>query len=156
MSDLRTRAEVEALLIAQRPWLFRLGLAILGTHDAAEDAAQETLFRAARSHAKLAAADDPRAWLRRVLVRCALDLLATRPAPPLPEDARSSGNLEREVAVRHTLARMAPEDRVLLALAHMEGLSYAELSETLGIPSGTVGSRLHAAREAFRKEWGDA
>ena len=53
MSDLRTRAEAEALLIAQRPWLFRLALAILGTHDAAEDAAQEALFRAARSHAKL-------------------------------------------------------------------------------------------------------
>ena len=59
------------------------------------------------------------------------------------------------MAVRHALSRLAPKDRALLALAHMEGLSYAELSDTLGIPSGTVGSRLHAAREAFRKEWGD-
>lgn len=156
MSDLRTRADVEALLIAQRPWLFRLALAILGTRDAAEDAAQEALFRATRSRAKLAEADDPRAWLRRVLVRCALDILATRPTPPVSVDAHRANSLEREVAIRHALSRLASEDRALLALAHMEGLSYNELSEALGIPTGTVGSRLHAAREAFRKEWGDA
>ena len=155
MSDLRTSADVEALLVAQRPWLFRLAQAIVGSRDGAEDAAQEALFRATRSRARLAQVDDPRAWLRRVLVRCALDILAARPLVELGEGPGARATLEGDVAVRHALSRLAPKDRALLALAHMEGLSYAELSDTLGIPSGTVGSRLHAAREAFRKEWGD-
>jgi RNA polymerase sigma-70 factor, ECF subfamily len=57
------------------------------------------------------------------------------------------------IAVRDALARLEPTDRAILSLSHFEGLSYAEISQALEIPAGTVASRLHAARDAFRREW---
>ncbi|MCO5296274.1 MAG: RNA polymerase sigma factor [Fimbriimonadaceae bacterium] len=135
--------------------MFRLALAILGSPELAEDAAQEALVRAARNRNKLAHVDDPKAWLRRIVVRCSLTLLGERRGDSIAEGG-SLPACETEVAVRDALSRLDPADRALLALTHFEGLAYAEVAELLHIPMGTVASRLHRAREAFRKEWGDA
>jgi RNA polymerase sigma-70 factor (ECF subfamily) len=51
------------------------------------------------------------------------------------------------------LNRLPEEQRTLLWLREVEGLSYAELALNLEIPVGTVRSRLFAAREALRKIW---
>lgn len=135
--------------------MFRLALAIVGAADLAEDAAQDALVRAARNRHKLGGVDDPHAWLRRVVVRCSLTVLGERSRVADVSEA-AVAPCETDVAVRDALSRLKPRDRALLALVHFEGLGYAEIADVLGIPIGTVGSRLHAAREAFRKEWGDA
>jgi RNA polymerase sigma-70 factor (ECF subfamily) len=148
----RSNAEIEELLRDARPWLYRLALAITARAEVAEDATQEALVRAARSWEKLRAVDDVPAWLRRVVVRCSITALqkarpTSQPGPaPVPDPTES-------VAVQITLARMNPADRALLALSHFEELSYSEIADILEIPVGTVASRLHTAREAFRKEW---
>jgi len=152
MNPTRTTAEVDALLRDLRPWLYRLALAITARPDLAEDAAQEALIRGARSRDKLRQVDEPRAWMRRVVVRCAVDALTAGPTQPETTGTAYADPTE-SIAVRQTLERLDPNDRAVLALAHFEGLSYAEIAAALEIPSGTVGSRLHAAKEAFRKEW---
>ena len=148
----RTTAEVEALLRDARPWIYRLALAITANPEAAEDVAQEALIRAARSTDKLRSVDEPRAWLRTVVVRCAITSLKKS---AVTETIASSADVDptESLAVRETLSRLDPTDRAILALSHFEELSYAEIGKALDIPVGTVASRLHAAREAFRKEW---
>jgi RNA polymerase sigma-70 factor (ECF subfamily) len=148
----RSNSEIEALLRDARPWLYRLALAITGRSELAEDATQEALVRAAKSWQKLGSVQDPPAWLRTVVVRCAITSLQTaKPGPPI--EAAQQQDPTVAVAVQLTLARMCPSDRALLALVHFEELSYAEIAQILEIPVGTVASRLHTAREAFRKEW---
>jgi len=148
----RTAAEIEELLRDVRPWLFRLALAITAHPDLAEDAAQEALFRATRSAGILRRADEPKAWLRKTTIRCALTAL-TKVRPVVAGDRAVANDPTESLAVRETLARLETTDRVMLALAHFEELTYAEIAEAMEIPVGTVGSRLFAAREAFRKEW---
>jgi RNA polymerase sigma-70 factor (ECF subfamily) len=66
---------------------------------------------------------------------------------------------ESASVVGDALRRLPEEPRTLLWLREVEGQSYAELAEVLGVPVGTVRSRLFAAREALRKIWkgtGDA
>ena len=144
--------EINRWISDSRPWVFRLALAIIGQRDAAEDAAQEAVLRASRSWRKIADADDPKAWLRRVLVRCALDELKRNKRAPMVSE-RSSEIDGDSFAVRQTLNRLDASDRSLLALVHFEQLSYQEIADLLDIPVGTVGSRISKARDSFRKEW---
>jgi len=58
-------------------------------------------------------------------------------------------------AVRDALGALSPEHRTVLVLKELEGLSYAQIAETLGIQPGTVASRLHHARAALRKVLND-
>jgi RNA polymerase sigma-70 factor (ECF subfamily) len=57
------------------------------------------------------------------------------------------------VAVRATLEALAPEQRVILVLRDLEGVSEAEAAVLLDVAPGTVKSRLYRARAAFRRRW---
>jgi RNA polymerase sigma factor (sigma-70 family) len=57
------------------------------------------------------------------------------------------------VDIDDALARLPVSHRVVLILHTREGLSEPEIATTLGIPAGTVKSRLHRARAAFREGW---
>jgi RNA polymerase sigma-70 factor (ECF subfamily) len=59
--------------------------------------------------------------------------------------------LARDVA--RVLADLAPEQRAILVLRDLEGLSEAEAAELLHVAQGTIKSRLHRARDAFRTRW---
>lgn len=133
--------------------VYRLALSITSRTDLAEDVAQDALLRGLRHRNKL---DDPLSWLRVVTVRRALSLLkqANRREPGRPQ-SREEG-IADSLAVRQTLAKLPAEQQTLLALALAEGWSYGEIASALSIPEGTVASRLHAAKEAFRKKWGDS
>ena len=149
----RTDSEIDALLADSRPWLYRLALAIVSRSDMAEDVAQEALIRANRSRSKLRRVDDPRAWLRRVLVNRSLSAMSQRRTASLDAEHPGADDQTASIAVRAILAKLPPTERAMLALWHFEGLSYEEMAQVLEIPVGTVGSRLTTAREAFRKEW---
>ena len=71
------------------------------------------------------------------------DILAAAGAGPAPEE-----RLQLEAA----LIELSPEDRELITLRHLDGLSYQELAERLSIPQGTVMSRLYHARRRLRDE----
>lgn len=78
-----------------------------------------------------------------------VDLLEIEVDPP---EARLSAG-EREVLVQRALAGLSPALKEILLLAYFQRLSYVQIADELGIPLGTVKSRLHAAVAAFAKRW---
>ena len=72
---------------------------------------------------------------------------------PFMEDECTNCDLERGSAIADALEHLPEEQRTLLWLREVEGQSYAELAIILGIPVGTVRSRLFVARQALREIW---
>ena len=95
-------------------------------------------------------------WVRSVTVRTAIRLARRHdlevPAPDT-DMRRYAASLEGLVDIDDALARLPVSQRVVLVLRTREGLSEQEIATTLGIPTGTVKSRLHRARAAFREVW---
>ena len=152
MEEVRTRKEIDKLLENSRQDLRRIALSITGNHESAEDATQDALLRASKS-GQLSFVLDARSWLRRIVVRCAIDRLSSRTEAPLDEAPQGCSDPTEFLAVQQVLERLSVEHRTVLALALGQGFSYREIAETLDIPEGTVGSRLNAARAAFQREW---
>jgi RNA polymerase sigma-70 factor (ECF subfamily) len=108
---------------------------------------------------------DPQAfygWVRTVSVREAVRV-ARRNAGEVAvgdEEVARLGELlgagrggELKTEVRDLLGRMSVQHRAVLVLREIEGLDERATAEVLGVPEGTVKSRLHRARSAFRKAW---
>jgi RNA polymerase sigma-70 factor (ECF subfamily) len=130
---------------------------ILGDRNAAEDAAQEALMRAWRDLPTLREPDRFDAWLYRIIVRACHDQLRRnrrtahvasydlqRGASPDVADA-----VARRALVAASLARLTSEQRAVLVLRYYLDLSLPDMSAALGIPLGTVKSRLHRALNAI-------
>jgi RNA polymerase sigma-70 factor (ECF subfamily) len=94
-------------------------------------------------------------FLKRTVVRCAIDILRIRRRTEPHQDTGGREADSHGIAVRQALKNLKPDQQAILALSIGEGWSYAEIAEALKIPQGTVGSRIHAAKEAFRREWGE-
>lgn len=139
------------------PWLARICGAI--ALEQADDAAQEALVQVFRDLRTLREPDALRGWARRIAVR-----ESVRHAQRARAGAHALGDAEATLAadardpafapdVRAVLARLAPEQRAILVLRDLEGLSEEEAAAQLGVAKGTVKSRLFRAREAFAKRW---
>lgn len=156
---------MDEVLAAVTPYVTRLCRPIALSD--AEDAVQEALTAI---FVGLRGLRDPRAfyaWARtltvREAVRVARRTAAERSVDP-GEAARlrgladagqagEAGDGELPAQVRDVLARMPARHRAVLVLRELEGLDEASAAEVLGVPPGTVKSRLHRARSAFRKAW---
>jgi RNA polymerase sigma-70 factor (ECF subfamily) len=122
----------------------------------ADDAAQEALLAIFCGLPSLRAPEAIMTWVRSVTVRTAMRL-ARQPdhefaAGRTPAD-RSVRSFEGLADIDDAMARLPPSQRAVLVLRTQEGLSEQEIATTLGIPAGTVKSRLHRARAAFREMW---
>ena len=139
------------------PRLRRYARALAGDRIAADDLVQDTLERAWSKFHLYRRGTDLRAWLFTVMHNVYVNQLrASRPAAPLDDDlpelaqpAREADGLvlrDLDAAIR----RLPPEQREVLLLVALEDMSYDEAAGTLGIPIGTVMSRLARAREKLR------
>lgn len=138
---------------------------LLGDGDEAADAVQEAFIRAYRALGRLQEGSAFGPWFRGILRNLCLDRLRSPQArreswSPRTMDSHAwsepagSVRLERlEIAnaVQTALEELSAEHRSVLVLKEMEGLSYVEIAEALGIASGTVASRLYHARAALKK-----
>jgi RNA polymerase sigma-70 factor (ECF subfamily) len=142
------------------PRLRRYARALTGERFAADDLVQDTLERAWTKAALWRPGSDLRAWLFTVMHNVYVNQVRARAAQPLPghEDEamnlpdrpRQSDLLEvRDLDV--ALTRLPDEQREVLLLVGLEQLSYEEAARALGIPIGTVMSRLSRARERLRR-----
>jgi RNA polymerase sigma factor (sigma-70 family) len=140
------------------PHLRRYARALLGDRAAADDLVQDTLERAWSRLGQWHSGSDLRAWLFGIMHNLRVDQLR-RPMLPthsldeedyeLPTRSTQSDNLEvRDIA--SALSQLPDEQREVLLLVALEEMSYAEIAATLGIPPGTVMSRLSRGREALR------
>jgi RNA polymerase sigma-70 factor (ECF subfamily) len=159
------RAYVEPEL----PILFRVALTLTGSAADAEDLVQETVIRAFRALDRFDGRH-PRAWMLTILRNTNLNMRRRR-RPDLVEDWDAIGDprpafgTERHVSAEETvLEDMLNEDlesavdslddrfRTVLMLVDVDQLTYAEAAEALGIPVGTVMSRLSRARDRVRAQ----
>jgi len=149
-------AAMDALVRALMPYVGRVCGAIALDHG--DDAMQETFIAVLRNIRSLREPAALHGWVRRIAVREAIRAARRgREDPVDPEMLRGVSvapvELSTVLDVRSTLARLGPEQRAVLVLRDVDGLSETEAAEVLGVPEGTVKSRLHRARSAFARRW---
>ncbi|TCO59843.1 RNA polymerase sigma factor [Actinocrispum wychmicini] len=145
---------LDRLLDELAPYVRRLCARIAPA--AVDDATQEALLAIFRGLPSLRAPEAIVTWIRSVTVRTAISLARRHDMEVATEETRMdhhAASLEGLVDIDDALARLPVPQRVVLVLRTREGLSEHEIATTLGIPIGTVKSRLHRARAAFREVW---
>jgi RNA polymerase sigma-70 factor (ECF subfamily) len=166
------RAAFEALVRLKVDAVYGTALAILGHEADAQDAVQEAFVAAWRSLAGLRDIEKFEAWFGRIVVNaCRMSLrkrrgvreisvhgsatdcgsgdgdLRERPSPdrPLADVTASADAFDR------AFERLTADERALLVLRHRDELPVTDIAGRLGIPAGTVKSRLFAARRALER-----
>ncbi len=137
---------------------YRLATLVLRDRDEAEDATQEAIGRAWDAWASLR--DDTRfePWFDRILVNvCRNQLRRRRIVPMVSLDGAldvsvpdRSGQIVDRIALERAFANLTPDQRIVVALRFERDLTVEQIAETVGIPAGTVKSRLHYAVKALR------
>jgi len=161
-------AAFNSLISAYQNIAYNVAFRILGNHYDASDAVQEAFIKAFRAIHKFKGGSF-KVWLLRIVTNACKDALRAskrKPTVPLSPQGRELESVPFSVneenpenyAERHELARLVQEaidtlpfdQKAVIVLADLEGLDYFEISEALGIPLGTVKSRLSRARAKVR------
>jgi RNA polymerase sigma-70 factor (ECF subfamily) len=154
--------DFEARLAVWSSLAFRVAYSVLRQREDAEDVAQDVLTRA---HRKLRQLRDParlQEWIVRMAWRMAINKRASNirriareeapaevVAPPSPEDVALSE--QRSEQVWSAIDGLPEKLRIVVVLASIQGHDLAEVASALGIPEGTVKSRLFEARKQLRE-----
>ena len=167
----RVRFEEDALGFSDQ--VYRVARHLVGTREEAEDLVQETYARAFRSWRSFQTGTNLRAWLLRILTNLNIDRgRRAQRAPdtqPLEEGDYFLYNKLEETAGRpleeeQVVERLSQDDvvsalsavphdfRDVLVLVDIGDFSYADAAQILGVPIGTVMSRLHRARRILKQE----
>ncbi len=153
-------AAFKSLVGARLNRAYGLAWHLLGDRSDAEDACQAAILAAWSAWPRLQDQDRFDAWFDRILVNTCLEHLrrrARRPQvaladePGIPGRDALAASLEHDVMSR-ALAGLNPEQRVTVVLRFWADLTTEAIAERLGIPPGTVRSRLHYALDALRVE----
>lgn len=166
----------EALVRRYRQELFHFLIRFTGSRAAAEDVFQEAFLQV---HLSIDTFDTSRRfkpWLFTIAANKARDMRrrrSRRPAAPLsapvgeaegqtfadfleadlPDPGEAMAEADTAARVRTAVAELPDHLREILLLAYFQKFAYQEIAEVLGIPLGTVKSRLHAAVGAFGQKW---
>ncbi len=160
--------EYEKLVLEYQKNVYNLALRMTGDAEDAADMAQEAFIKAYNSLASYRGDSKFSVWLYRIVSNVCLDFLRARKRRQTvslsvvddegeeteleisDESASPEKLLERSMtrdAVRRGLQELTPEYRQILILRELQGMSYDEIAETLGLESGTVKSRIFRARK---------
>jgi RNA polymerase sigma-70 factor (ECF subfamily) len=164
------RTEFEALAGPHLDALYRTALRMSGETASAEDLVQETVLRAFRAFGRFERGSNFKAWIFAILTNQFINEYRRRSrapaladfseAEPAAEEAAlhlTSEDVERLAehlgdAAREAIGKVPPEFRIVFLLSTFEELTYKEISAVVGIPIGTVMSRLFRARKILREE----
>ncbi len=147
--------------------LYPTALRLTGRAEDALDLLQDAFLRAFQKLAGFQGDSSFSTWVYRIMVNLALSerrkrsprLFRRDPGampvdPAAPTESTDPGarleRAEREAMVQGAIGRLAPDHRVVVVMKEFDGLRYDEIAEALGIPVGTVRSRLHRARCELR------
>lgn len=159
-------AAFEALAAQHERMLYLLCLRMMGSHEDAQDCAQEALLRAYRAFDRFREQASAKTWLYRITYNTCLDALRKRKAEvsleamadqgfdpaedrvPGPEEAFDRQELRRQIGYALTL--LPPDQRAVMILRDFQQMPYDEIAAVLEINEGTVKSRLSRAREKIK------
>ena len=161
------QAAFEEIVQRYQQIAFRVAYVITGSAAEAEDATQEGMFKAYRALSSFRTGAEPRPWLLRIVAnearnrarsagrRLRMQLRLTedfRPgdAAPSPEAAVVAADEQRRLLA--LLNGLGDDDRLVITCRHLLQLTGEETSAALGIPEGTVKSRLSRALDRLRQE----
>ncbi len=147
-------SDAHAGLSALLPRLVAFARTMVGNRETARDLVQEAAARALGARRVPEEAAAYRAWMFRIVRNAALDEL--RRMKPEPADEEPAVDLWRfdnaciaKITIEQGLANLAPAHREIIALIDIAGFSYSEAAGVLGVPIGTVMSRITRARMAL-------
>jgi len=145
------------------PGLRALAYRLLGDRQRMDDALQDAYVKAFRMLPEFRGDSAPGTWLYRIAYNACLDeLRRSRQVVPL-DSVREQPDPRPGIAeafsqrsgLADALARLAPEDRAAVLLVDAQGFDYQGAAEVLGVPAGTIASRLNRARAALRRTLDD-
>ena len=141
-----------------------LATRLLRSPERVDDALQDAYLKAFRRIGSFRHDATVATWLYRITYNTCLDELRRRPSAVVPDaeldrPAAGRGPADRAVArmeAADVLGRLTPEVQAAVVVVHGYGYDYAEASRILGVPAGTVASRLHRARRRVEGAGADA
>jgi RNA polymerase sigma-70 factor, ECF subfamily len=156
------REDVRSSVAALVPRLRRFGRALTGSASDADELVQDACERALLRSGQLNSAARLDGWMYAIMRNLWVDEARQRRLRPhdgieaamdvVGDDGRGLAEARSTLAaVRHALAKLPSEQRTILVLVCVDGMSYREAGEVLGIPLGTVMSRLARARRALHE-----
>lgn len=156
MNALTFQAEVRRI----EKLMYHVSLSYLGNDEDAADAVQDTLAKAWEKRQILSSPGKFKPWVMRILVNQCKDMLRKRRKRsfyPLEEDTVIVEMPGPQPPVMEAIYGLKPELRTVVVLHYVDGCPVQEIADALGIPSGTVKSRLRSARKRLTQtllvEW---
>ena len=150
-----------ALVEHYDPRLRTLAFHLLGDSHQTDDALQDVYVKTFRALPDFAGRSALSTWLTRITYTTCIDHLRRRarlvlvpdlePEPALPDSPDPTEDLSDRRAVREALRQLPPEQRAVVVLVGVQGLDYEQAAEILGVPGGTIASRLSTARTILRR-----
>jgi RNA polymerase sigma-70 factor (ECF subfamily) len=144
-------------------YLYGIAHSLSGNSADAEDLVQETFVGALSSNFRGEAA--VRTWLVQILVRRAAMLrrnkgrgggtsdISAATGDPRMASPSATGGADARIDLATMLQGLSPEHKDVIVLRELQGMSYEEMAATLGVPLGTIESRLYRARAELRKRF---
>jgi RNA polymerase sigma-70 factor (ECF subfamily) len=140
---------------------------VLGRHDLAEEATQQTFVRAWQAAASFDVTRNPAPWLAVIARRVAIDVYRREGRQRITSFARIAddgraivspppdlGTVEAVWHVRRAIDALPVEEATIVRLQHLDGMSHTQIAEKLGIALGTVKSRSHRAHRKLAARLG--
>lgn len=173
----KTRFQLEALPLIDS--LYGAALRMTRNPADAEDLVQDTMLRAYRAFDRFEAGTNLKAWLFRIMTNAYINTYRKKQREPqnvsadeiedfdLYQELKNHDSQFGETPEKIVLDRLVDSDileaiedlpdqfRLAVVLSDIEGFSYAEMAEIMGVPMGTVMSRLHRGRKALQKRLWD-
>lgn len=140
--------------------MYRVSMSYLSDVEDAADAVQDTLAKAWEKRNILTRPEQFKPWVMRILVNQCKDMLRKRKRRsfyPLEENTASIDPLALQPPVMEAINALKPELRVVMVLHYVDGYAVQEIASSLGVPLGTVKTRMRSARKRLKQtllvEW---
>lgn len=152
-------ADFDDWVAARGPSLLRLAYVLTGNPADAEDVVQDALSRALPAWSRICAADDPDAYVRRMVVNAHTSWWRKfrRRESPVAEVRLGGANDPelRDDRLWQACRRLPTDQRTAIVLRFYEDMEYADISALTGVREGSVRSRVSRGLAALRKELGE-